>query len=37
MLGYIEDQGGIPQFRVVYSVHSKVPTGSQSTSIARYS
>lgn len=37
VLGYIEDQGGIPQFKVVYSVHSKVPTGSQSTSIARYS
>ena len=35
VLGYIGDQEGIPKFKVDYSVHSKVPTGSQSTSTAR--
>lgn len=35
VLGYIEDIGGLCQFRVLYTVHSKVPTGSHGASIGR--
>lgn len=36
VLGHIENAGsGISQFRVLYSVHNKVPAGSHSTSMGR--
>lgn len=35
VLGCIEEKEGIPQFTTLYSVHSKVPSGSHGTSVGK--